>query len=210
MNRFKNFIWDFDGTLFDTYPIYTKAIQEAITENTHKKPSLVEIEKIVRGSSIKKGLSYLANKFGDTEAHFRATYQPLVSQHLMESKPFSGVKETLMGITEHDCQNYLITHNDQIALDLLQTYRIKDYFSDFVLKSSGLKRKPEPESINFILKKHNLEKKETVYIGDRSLDIEAAHNANIIGIFFAPNKLIEVNEADIKIEKITDILNYLK
>ena len=35
--RFKNFIWDFDGTLFDTYPHMVAAMQKALPESLRER-----------------------------------------------------------------------------------------------------------------------------------------------------------------------------
>lgn len=208
--KFSNFIWDFDGTLFDTYPIYDRALQKAIFQLNQQKLSRDSIELIVRTTSMHEGIAYLATKLGLSEARIQKIYESWVSANLLKAKPFPGASITLNQIKTQNGQNFLITHNDNMALQLLDKFNLSKMFTDFIFGNSGFKRKPNPESLNYLLKKYQLSKKETIYIGDRFLDVAAAHNANIASAFFAPNNLITVSEAEIKITTLNDLLNYLK
>lgn len=208
--KFSNFIWDFDGTLFDTYPIYTQSLQEAIFQLSQHKLAKKAIERVIRGSSIHEGIAYFAQQLELSEAKIRRLYQPLVNQRLINARPFAGAQLVLKQIKNHHGSNFLITHNDKMALTLLNRFELETAFTDFVLKTSGFKRKPSPESLNYLLTKYQLKKEQTCYIGDRSLDIQAAHNAQISGIFFAPNDLVTVFEADLKITNLIALLDYLK
>ncbi|BDR56047.1 HAD-IA family hydrolase [Xylocopilactobacillus apis] len=208
--KFLNYIWDFDGTLFDTYPIYNSSLQAAIKKNTFKSIPLDDIERVIRGKSIGFGLKYFADEFKIDPLKLNDDYRSEYLKHEMEAKPFMEASQALKAIVSKSGNNFLITHNDETALTLLQAFDIKEYFSDFVLNNSGFKRKPDPESLNYLINKYQLPLNETVYVGDRELDIEAAHNANISGLFFAPNDLITVNDADFKINNLAEIENYLK
>ncbi len=51
---------------------------------------------------------------------------------------------------------------------------------------NGFPRKPEPDAIDYLVGKYGLERKNTFYVGDRSLDMECAANAGIGGILYRP------------------------
>ena len=46
----------------------------------------------------------------------------------------------------------------------------------------GVPRKPDPTSLNNVMKYFNIKKSESVYIGDSEVDIEVAKNANVDAI----------------------------
>ena len=50
----------------------------------------------------------------------------------------------------------------------------------------GFKRKPDPSAVLYLVKKYDLDREKTFYIGDRTLDIECAVNAGIKGILYLP------------------------
>jgi len=60
------------------------------------------------------------------------------------------------------------------------------YFEEVLTIEDGFKRKPDPEAINYLIKKYIINKNNTYYIGDRHLDIDSANNAGVKSIFFKP------------------------
>ena len=69
--------------------------------------------------------------------------------------------------------------------------------------------KPDPASFNYIIDKYKLKKEETLGVGDRILDIEAANSAGIKSCFFAPEGS-RIGVATYNISKMTDLLKILK
>ena len=60
------------------------------------------------------------------------------------------------------------------------------YFIEILTIEDGFQRKPNPEAINYLISKYNMNRNSTYYVGDRKLDIESANNANIKSILFIP------------------------
>ena len=63
---------------------------------------------------------------------------------------------------------------------------IQPRIEEILTMEDGFKRKPDPEAINYLVDKYNLNKNFTYYVGDRHLDIDSANNAGIRSIFFKP------------------------
>ena len=112
----------------------------------------------------------------------------------------SGAKEILDWTKQAQIQNFIYTHKGKNAYDLLKQLEISSYFSEVVTSENHFKRKPDPEAINYLIKKYNLNLNETYYIGDRKLDIEAAHNSGIQSINFLSS------ENSKQIMELTDII----
>ena len=58
------------------------------------------------------------------------------------------------------------------------------YFTEVVTALDGFPRKPDPAAILYLLEKYHLSPAASFYVGDRSLDVEAANNAGIGSILF--------------------------
>ena len=75
---------------------------------------------------------------------------------------------------------------------------MRQYFTEVVTSANGFARKPEPEAINYLLDKYDLDKTSTYYVGDRRLDVEAAENAGIKSINLGqPSSKINQHIADL-------------
>ena len=111
-----------------------------------------------------------------------------------------GAKEVLDWTQKENIQNFIYTHKGKNSFDLLKQLGISSYFLEVVTSENNFKRKPNPEAINYLVKKYNLKTDETYNIGDRKLDIEAAHNSGLGSINF----LSSANSQEIK--KLTDII----
>ncbi len=86
---------------------------------------------------------------------------------------------------------------------------IDKYISDVVISDDGFKRKPDPEAFNYLIDKHNLNKSETLSVGDRLFDVQAGKNAEIIGCLILDkyNRHF-TNKVDITVECRWDIVSY--
>ena len=88
---YKHIIWDFDGTLFDTYPVMAKIFKELLKREGIDEP-LSEIVKQMR-VSMSSALKYYENKY-QIEKDFITKYQLQRKEMELElSKPFEGIVE---------------------------------------------------------------------------------------------------------------------
>lgn len=179
---YKHIIWDFDGTLFDTYPMMANAFKtaledEGIKENSEKIMSLLKI-------SESYAIEYYRNKYGIGN-ELKAGYD----KHKKEAdiryvRPFANVENICKAIYLSEKNNYLYTHRGESAITFLKSYQLYGYFSDFITKENNFKRKPEPEALLYLLNKHDIDVNEAIMIGDRDIDMLAAKNAGMKACFF--------------------------
>lgn len=87
----------------------------------------------------------------------------------------------------------MLTHRNESAKEILKRDGLLEYFKDFVTADDNFKRKPDPESLDYLLDKHQIDRKTAVMVGDRTLDVDAGHNAGIAGILFDPDGLIKAD-----------------
>ncbi len=181
---FKYFIWDYDGTLFDTYPAITSTYQEVL-----KKEYCVDsdFKEILCWASV--SLNYcsesIANKFGINLNEFRMKFGKLYSENpVKEEPPFAGAKEICELIKSVGGKNYIITHRDEKSLlKLLGKYNMKVLFEDLITRDYKFPKKPDPQAFLYLIKKYHLNPIQTLGIGDREIDIKASKLAGITSCY---------------------------
>ena len=187
------FIWDLDGTLIDSYEVFLEALSESFA-NFNRPFDRETVYNFIKGQSVNALLK-------EQPVPFQEIKEDLTANSTAKNdkiKLMVGAKEVLDCTQKEKIQNFIYTHKGKNAYDLLNQLEISPYFLEIVTSENGFKRKPHPEAINYLLKKYKLKPEETYYIGDRILDIEAAHNSGIQSINF----LSAINSQ--QINKLTD------
>ncbi len=187
------FIWDLDGTLIDSYEVFLEALSESFA-NFNLPFDRETVYNFIKGQSVNALLKEQPVPFQEIKEDFTANSTAKNDK----IKLMVGAKEVLDWTQKEKIQNFIYTHKGKNAYDLLNQLEISPYFLEIVTSENGFKRKPHPEAINYLLEKYKLKPEETYYIGDRILDIEAAHNSGIQSINF----LSAINSQ--QINKLTD------
>jgi phosphoglycolate phosphatase-like HAD superfamily hydrolase len=103
--------------------------------------------------------------------------------------PFEGVIDICKKVIESGGRNFIVTHRDSSTEKILGCHGMLGLFTEIVTKHNGFKRKPDPEAFLYILDKYEINKSDALGIGDRELDIMAAHNAGIRTCLFKSNEV---------------------
>ena len=179
------FFWDFDGTLFDTYPRMARALVRALADLGHE-------------AGFEWALKHMKRSLGDAaraaNEHFGVEIQAAIDAYHNRAEdegpesmlPYPGAQEMCKAIVERGGRNYLYTHRNRTALEALERWDMRKWFRDFVTKEDGFPSKPAPDALNFLLAKHALARENCAMVGDRPIDLQAGENAGMAGIFFDP------------------------
>lgn len=197
---FKNYIWDFDGMLFDSYPHITSAFikmmnEYGLTADYDEAKALFEIN------------------FGVAFEHYKTTEEQKTVfknyEHDFELEPlavpFKNTVFTLNKIIENGGRNFLYTHRGASVFYYLKKYNIYDLFSDFVTSENAFPAKPAPDAIEHIVKNNSLIKAETIMIGDREIDVMSGKNAGVFGCLYSLEE--KETSADFQVKDIIDVLS---
>lgn len=173
---YTDYIWDFDGMLFDSYRHITEAFAIAC--------------KRIHGRDIDKDECHDLFKISFRTAYEH--YEPSAACKLLfraiESRtdltppvlPYPGIPELLQKIHENGGRNFLNTHRDSLALTYLENFGLLQYFTDAVTSElNTMPSKPAPDTNLYLLQKYNLDPHKTVMIGDRDVDILAGAGAGL-------------------------------
>ncbi len=181
MAQIRHFIWDFDGTLFDTYPTIIGFLRSALQEYGYDCDPDEAMTLML--DTIATARNYYADLYGiDREAllerymHYHATRTPL-----LPAKPFDGVQEVLKYICQSGRYHYIYTHRDDTeTVRYLEKYGLSEYFREIVgTTSPHFAPKPSPDSVLYLMKKYGMTVQNTALVGDRGCDLESARNAGI-------------------------------
>lgn len=182
---FQHFIWDFDGTLFNSYPHMSKALQKALRDFSIEE-SCEDILKHMK-ISVTVALNFYKEKYGLGgelgERYF--AYEREGDKSLII--PYPNAAEVCRKISERGGFNYLYSHRNRAALDFLRQFDMEKYFRDFITSDDQFPSKPAPDAILYLVDKYNMDKKTVLMIGDRDIDILAGYNAGVEGCLFDPD-----------------------
>lgn len=204
---FKHIIWDFDGTLFDTYPVINQVLRETFLDNGIDEP-LSEIMRLTK-ISMKYAVNFYERRYTLCKDFWKQYNEKVKKEEIVRAVPFQGVKEICKLVSQNEGYHYLLTHRGESAFILLEKQGLLRYFRECITSGDGFARKPSPEGILYLLNKYQMNPKETIMIGDREIDILSGKNAGVSSCYFNIDGVFDV-EADYyirSIEQLKDMIN---
>jgi HAD superfamily hydrolase (TIGR01549 family) len=180
---YKHIIWDFDGTLFDTYPALAAVFQTMLKERGLEEPFNDIFVKMK--ISMYHAKEYYEDKFDLTESFFEEYKERKRIRELEISKPYDCIPDICKQIAQAGKFNYVYTHRGNSTNHFLKKYYMNEYFTEIVTSQYGFERKPGPEGILYLVNKYHMDPNEAIMIGDRELDILSGKNAGIQACFYS-------------------------
>ncbi|HCO69285.1 MAG TPA: phosphatase [Mesotoga infera] len=181
----ENLIWDFDGSLFNTYPAMVKLFRQALLRKGYV-TSENEILSLMK-DTLGKAVNFYLDRGVDYEFYkdFKKSEEELDPA---EQPPFEGAREVCSVVVRNGGRNLIITHRSRkTAFKLLSHFEMTSLFSDIITRESEFKRKPDPDAFIYAIRNYRLNPKSTLSIGDRDLDVIAARDAGTKTCFFSQN-----------------------
>ncbi|MBQ8081171.1 MAG: HAD hydrolase-like protein [Clostridia bacterium] len=182
--KYRHFFWDFDGTLFDTYPRITRAFQKGLADAGIS----ASYEELF--PEIKVSLAHAAQCFaGDLpfETVLRNYHLHAEEEGFESLIPFPGMREFLTAVRECGGWNYLNTHRGQTAWDALEHFRLMPLFAGGATSLDHFPPKPAPDSLNALCDRYGLNKSECIMLGDRDIDLYACLSAGMAAACIDPD-----------------------
>ncbi|MCP4179279.1 MAG: HAD-IA family hydrolase [bacterium] len=203
----KNILFDLDGTLIDPKEGITNSIQYALKCLDVDIPSNDELEWCI-GPPLADSFPVLI-KNSNKELILKAVELYRINfrkKGLFECFLYEGILSTIGKLKERNFKIYLATSKPKVFADkILKNLNLYDLFTGVYGSELDGSFGNKTELIDYILKIENLDKTETVMIGDRKHDIIGANNNDIFscGVLYgygSKKELIEA-EADIILNK---------
>lgn len=199
LRQVRHVFWDFDGTLLDTYPAmvgsFVAGAADFGVDITPERTLLL----------MKNCLAHCCEVVGDEngipakelEAAFRRHEQFELARGL---PPVEGVPEQLEKLHACGVKHYVATHRDLQCRELLEKAGLLGYFSGFVTREDSLPRKPAPDMLLHLMRKHNLQPEECLMVGDRPLDTESGMAAGVTSVLLDVEDRFPGGACDLRID----------
>ena len=180
MLRYDHFIFDFDGTLSDSYPSFFKAAKmvverfgadatdEQIYECLKWRSAVIFFDSLNLGEQRERAV----REFNTIKRGLLRT----------EATAMAGAAELLDRLCRAGGKCYIYSHSGEIVIENSKKWGLDGYLTDYFLGSSNYPRKPAPDALLALVEKHKLDISRCVMIGDRDIDVIAGKNAGMDGI----------------------------
>ncbi|WP_028552641.1 HAD-IA family hydrolase [Paenibacillus sp. UNC451MF] len=184
-----NILWDFDGTLLDTYPAYSDILHEVLEEKVSREEIFAHL---------KISFTHTVRHYGLEEHQVKQIIVNEQKLHPSKTGPFPFV-ENILKLAD---VNVIMTHKPRKeVIPLLEYYGWMPYFKEIVAGGDGYPSKPNPESYIYLHEKYKLD----LAIGDREIDIIPAKIIGIRTCLFQN----DTPGADIYVSNYEDLFNHL-
>lgn len=198
----KNYIWDFDGTLFDTYSAMVDGAWQALKDfgiSMDKKEIYFKMKKY--------STSYLINESNLNAREFNELFHRYEKESTEVSRPFPETKQVLEMLKDNGGRHFILTHRlTESTWGLLKEHRLAHLIEEVVGIDQDFPRKPDPASLNYLIDTFHLERTDTMMIGDRRLDIEAGKNAGVATCLYDIDHFLGEIPADYVVGNLNEIL----
>jgi HAD superfamily hydrolase (TIGR01549 family) len=204
----KIIIFDFDGTLADTFDFLVKAFNQIAHQYNLPQIPNSEIKNLKNLSARELFQKYPLSpwKLLKFSRHIRSE----LKQNIKEITPFPGIHKLLKNLKKSDIEIGIVTSNSKQNVELfLKNHNIDEI--DFVYSEKNLFGKGRV--LSSLIRKNKLNKNEVIYVGDEVRDIEAGKKADIkiVSVTWGLNSKsrLQRSSPDYLVNKPEDILKIL-
>lgn len=208
-------VFDLDGTLLNTLEDLTDSVNYALNACGYSLRTLEEIRNFV-GNGVEVLMTLAVPKETTKEDCLKCLeiFRSHYSQNLQnKTSPYPGILPMLHKLREKGYRLGVVSNKYDSAVKAL----CKDYYNDYITiaigESSGVNKKPAPDSVLKAMEELSSSVEESIYVGDSEVDVHTAHNAGLkcIGVTwgFRGRTVLETEGADFVIDNPEEIFPLL-
>jgi pyrophosphatase PpaX len=181
MKQYDAYLFDWDGTLARTLPVWLTAIQDGYAQY-----------------GITATVEEIGSRLGDWQAtveplpvavrdRFREQAEATANAQLAKPPLYKDALELLQALKAANKKLALITTTKREAIDMvLSHHELVPLFDIVITGDEVAQHKPSPEGIFAALNHLGIEKDRAVMLGDSDKDLGAAKNASVDSVLFYP------------------------
>ena len=140
---FTHLIWDFDGTLFNTYPGMVRAFQSAARDfgaDIGEEEILLYMK-----TSVTTAIGHCRESYGLGDGFIERYRQYEKEIRADEVEPFPYARELCRDFQKNGGVNFILTHRGNSVYRFLGHYGMTEYFEEIATRHNGFRLKPDPE-----------------------------------------------------------------
>lgn len=211
----KGFIFDLDGTLYDSLKDLANSLNIVLKRNNLPEHPLESYKTFV-GNGMPK---LVERALKDTPEHYEAILAEFLDEYALRydeySRPYEGILPLLENLSQAGYPLGICTNKQQAYTDKIveKFYDEIDFVSVIGDRSDG-KRKPDPYYPLAIAQAMKLDPQDIYFVGDSDVDMQTAKNAGMIavGVAWGFRSVTELKEAgaDLILDHPSDLLKVVK
>lgn len=181
--KYRLVIFDMDGTLLYTLKDLTDGLNHALKKNGYPEKTMREVRSFV-GNGIRNEVrcSLPAGTDENIQQKVYEDFSDYYNVHCGDhTGPYEGIPELLKKLRENNVLTAVVSNKGDYAVQELD----QQYFNGLLdagvgeREDEGIAKKPAPDTVNAVLRKLQVDRKDAVYVGDSEVDIETAKNAHM-------------------------------
>lgn len=198
--KYRNIIFDFDGTLADTAELTVETMHR--TNRAMNLPDKSDAKcRAMIGYRLEEIPSILWPEMPDLSERYAATFREIYKSAKEDFKvrTYPGMSDTLTRLKLNGIRMAVASSRSKVSLlDLCNELRIADYFQMIVGGGDVKIGKPAPDPVNLVLATQVWDKDETLVVGDMSVDIlmGKAAGAATCGVTYGNSSVEELRDAE--------------
>ncbi|HZH69571.1 MAG TPA: phosphoglycolate phosphatase [Flavobacteriaceae bacterium] len=190
-------IFDFDGTLINSIPDLTLAINKMLSHYNFSALTIKEVTPFIGNGAlplVKRALKAAMKKESSSEVNFNEAFDIYLAAYkeitCKDTFMYPGVLDTLKYLKQKEYKMVICTNKPMAFVEpILNTLKIKHFFQLWIGENSLAEKKPSATPLLHLVKEMNSSIEKSIMIGDSKNDILAAQNAKMdsIGVTYGYN-----------------------
>lgn len=211
-------IFDLDGTLTNTLESMTYSVNLTLEEMGLSKITKDQCRVFV-GNGARVLMEKSLKAAGDTDAsrieEGMEIYGRIFDQNCTyHVTPYEGIPEMLKALKDKGIQLAVLSNKpDRQTVKVVKAIFGEELFDYAQGQKEGIRRKPEPDGVWYLMEQMHVSKEECLYIGDSEVDAATGRNAGLktIGVLwgFRDRKTLETAGADDLIDRPDELLQFV-
>jgi phosphoglycolate phosphatase len=178
-------VWDLDGTLVDSAPDLTSALNTILDKRGFAGHSLATVRTMIGNGVpklVERGFNAIGVRLEPTQLDelvtmFVKEYRACATDR---TRPYPNVVETLVNVRELDIPMGVCTNKPEaLSRQILDGLGLSGYFQSVIGGDTTSKRKPDPLPLLTCIQELDSKPGTSLMIGDSIHDVHAAHAAGV-------------------------------
>ncbi len=179
--RYDLAIFDLDGTILDTLEDLADSLNYALEKYDCPVRTLKDVRAFV-GNGIRKLVERAVPPESDESLIEEVT--AAVNEHYKihcadKTRPYDGIYPLLADLRKMGCRTALVSNKPDYGVQELCSQYFDGMFDIVIGERAGIRKKPDPDSVNEVLRILDIDRGKSVYIGDSEVDYDTAQNAGM-------------------------------